>query len=163
MNELITHTLEPIYDNHSNVLILGTMPSPKSREAGFYYSHPQNRFWPVMAAVFSCDVPRTNEEKRTFLFENHIALWDVLQSCEMKGAEDSSIKNPLVNDIGRILNAADIKKIFTTGKKATVLYTRMCYPITGRASVYLPSTSPANCARYSLSLLTEEYKALRKQ
>ncbi|MDP4093761.1 MAG: DNA-deoxyinosine glycosylase, partial [Bacillota bacterium] len=102
MPEYVEHTIEPIYDKDSQVLILGTMPSPKSREAGFYYSHPQNRFWRVIAEVFNQEKPVTNGEKKEFLLRNHLAMWDVLKNCSIEGAADSSIKNPQVNDINFI-------------------------------------------------------------
>lgn len=142
----ITHPLEPIFDTRSQILILGTMPSPKSRETGFYYGHPQNRFWKVMAGVVGQPVPVGNDEKITFLILNRIALWDVLASCRIIGADDSSIRDPIPNDLNRILLSADVKAIFTTGRKATELYRRTCLPQTLRPSTYLPSTSPANQA-----------------
>ena len=143
MPEHITHAFPPIYDTESRVLILGTMPSPKSRENGFYYGHPRNRFWKVLADVLSQPLPETNEAKTCFLHRNHIALWDVPASCEI---HDSSIRNPVPNDLLPILAAAPIRTIFTTGTKAAALYKRYCYPQTGIPAVPLPSTSPANCA-----------------
>jgi len=142
----VIHEFEPVYDRDSRVLILGTMPSPKSREFGFYYSHPQNRLWRVLAAVFGEPVPSSREEKVRFLLGHRIALWDVLSSCILKGADDSSIADPVPNDIGRILREANIRAIFTNGRKAADLYRKLCFPVTGRPAVYLPSTSPANCA-----------------
>ena len=120
----VIHTLSPVFNSKSRILILGTIPSPKSRETGFYYNHPQNRFWKVIAAVLSKTTPRTNQEKRRFLLDNHIALWDVLSSCEIKGAGDASIQKPVANDIGEILSAAPIRAVFTTGTKA-VSYTHL--------------------------------------
>lgn len=160
--QTVFHELEPVYDRNSKILILGTIPSPKSREFGFYYSHPQNRLWKVLAAVFEKPEPKTTEEKRRFLTDNGIAMWDVLKSCRIKGADDSSIKNAEPNDINRILAAADIRAIFTTGKKATDLYRRLCLPSTGRPSVYLPSTSPANCRDYTYETLVEAYRIIRE-
>lgn len=158
--ELAYHELEPIYDRDSRVLILGTMPSPKSRENGFYYSHPQNRLWKVLAEVFGERLPVSAEEKKAFLLIHRIAMWDVLKSCRIKGADDSSISGAEPNDINRILTAADIKGIFTTGKKATDLYRRLCLPATGVPSVYLPSTSPANCRNCTVDTLTEAYRVI---
>ncbi|HEX3037571.1 MAG TPA: DNA-deoxyinosine glycosylase [Oscillospiraceae bacterium] len=157
MPEFVEHTLKPIYNKQSNILILGTMPSPKSREFGFYYSHPQNRFWRVISQLLEQSTPNTNEEKTTFLLKNHIALWDVLKSCEIEGADDSSIKSPVANDIASLLHETNIKAIFTTGTKATALYKRLCLPVTGIGSTYLPSTSPANCRHYSYEKLIENY------
>lgn len=142
--EQVVHDFAPVFDKESRVLMLGTMPSPKSRETGFYYGHPRNRFWKVMADVCGEEQPQTREDKIAFALRNHIAVWDVLAGCEIRGADDSSIRNPRANDLSRILDAADIKAIFTTGTKAAQLYKRYCYPVTGIEAVALPSTSPAN-------------------
>jgi hypoxanthine-DNA glycosylase len=139
--------------------MLGTIPSPKSREAGFYYSHPQNRFWRVMAALFNSQVPVTNAEKRALMLENRIALWDVLSSCRISGASDASIREPVANNIGVILSACDIRAIYTTGSAAFRLYNKYCLKDTKRPAVCLPSTSPANC-RLSLEALIEAYKVI---
>lgn len=154
------HTLNPIFDKNSRVLILGTMPSPKSREYGFYYMHPQNRFWRVMGILFDESIPESAEEKTQWLKKHNIALWDVLHSCDIKNAADSTIKNPVINDLGLIFTTSDIKRVFATGKKAAELYNKYCpyaekYPITT-----LPSTSPANCA-YSLDRLIDEYSKIK--
>lgn len=146
VRQRISHPLEPVFDSQSKILILGTMPSPKSRETGFYYGHPQNRFWAVMAQAAGQDIPVGVMERKAFLLRHHIALWDVLESCIIEGADDSSISEPHPNDLNRILDAADIQAIFTTGHEATELYRRTCRPTTGRDSIYLPSTSPANRA-----------------
>lgn len=158
--EIVTHTLEPVYNKHSKILILGTIPSPKSREVGFYYSHTQNRFWKIMAALFNEDLPQTNEEKKKMMLDHHIALWDVLKQCQIKGADDNSISQAEVNDINYLLKQTEIKKIYTTGLKATQLYKKHCFKDTGIASIYLPSTSPANCRHYNLELLIEEYRCI---
>lgn len=160
MLDKITHTIDPVYDENSKILILGTMPSPKSREVGFYYGHAQNRFWPIMSDLFSIDKLSNNEEKMRFLREKKIALWDVLKSCEIKGAEDSSIKNPEANDINKIIKNSKVKAVFTTGKKATDLYKKYCYNDTTIESIYLPSTSSANRARYSYEDLITEYRII---
>lgn len=162
MPEFVEHTLEPIYNKQSEILILGTMPSPKSREFGFYYSHPQNRFWRIISQLLEQSTPNTNDEKTSFLLTNHIALWDVLKSCEIEGADDSSIKNPIANDIASLLHETNIKAIFTTGTKATTLYKKLCLPITKIESIYLPSTSPANCRHYSYDSLLEHYRVILK-
>lgn len=141
---LVTHEFDAFFDKDSRVLILGTIPSPKSREQGFYYGHPQNRFWKVLADVLGEEFPQTVEERKVFLKRNHIALWDVLESCEIKGASDVSIRNARPNDMNRILQAADIRAIFTTGAKAAQLYKKLCFPECGVEAVRLPSTSPAN-------------------
>ncbi len=140
------HTLEPVYDEQSQILILGTMPSPKSREKGFYYAHPQNRFWKTLAALAGQDTPSGKEERRDFLLKHRIALWDVLEQCLIAGASDSSIREPRPNDVAEIIRIAPIHTIYTTGRKATDLYRRLILPKTGHDCVYLPSPSPANQA-----------------
>ena len=148
---LVTHEFDAFFDKDSRVLILGTIPSPKSREQGFYYGHPQNRFWKVLADVLGEEFPQTVEERKRFLKRNHIALWDVLESCEIKGASDVSMN--------RILQAADIRAIFATGAKAAQLYKKLCFPECGVEAVRLPSTSPANCG-CSYEKLREAYSQI---
>ena len=155
----VRHEFGPFYDKESKILILGSIPSPKSREQGFYYGHPQNRFWKVLADVLGETVPETVDERKNMLSKHHIALWDVLDSCEIKGASDTSIKDPVPNDMNVILREADIRAIFTTGAKADELYKKMCYHICGVASIRLPSTSPANCG-YSYDKLKEAYSQI---
>jgi len=155
----VNHIFKPIYNKDSKILILGTMPSPKSRQNGFYYSHPQNRFWSVISEVLNQSKPISIKDKENFLYRNNIALWDVLKSCDIKGADDSSIKNPIVNDLNEVLNYANIKAIFTTGKKATSLYQKYCFKSTDIAAIYLPSTSPAN-RNCSYDKLIENYKII---
>ena len=128
------------------MLILGSFPSVKSRESQFFYGHPQNRFWKVIAALTDEKVPLTVEEKRALLEKYHIAVWDVIQSCDIEGSSDSSIKNVVVNDINRILNTADIRQIYCNGTKSYQLYKKYCEKLTGRTAIKLPSTSPANAA-----------------
>lgn len=159
---LVTHTFGPWYDAQSRVLILGTMPSPKSREAGFYYAHPQNRFWRVLPMVFG-EPPLTGDipAQQAFLTRHHIALWDVLESCEIEGASDASIRNPVPNDMHVILRTAPIRAIFVTGQKAGALYKKYCLPQCGVPAQVLPSTSPANCA-VKLDALCEKYTVIRQ-
>ena len=157
----IEHPLEPIYAVDSRVLVLGTMPSPKSREIGFYYGHPQNRFWKVMGALFDEPEPLGIEGRAAFLDAHGIALWDVLSSCTIVGASDASIVDPVANDLSRIAEAAPLEAVFTTGSKATGLYRRFCAGmLPGVPHVGLPSTSPAN-ARMRLANLVEAYRPLR--
>ena len=151
----VTHQFGPCYDQRSRVLILGSIPSPKSREQGFYYGHPRNRFWRVMADVLGEPFPETVEARKAFLLRNRIALWDVLASCRIRGADDSSIREPIPNDLGLILQEAPIEAVFTTGKKAKELYDRMCRDRWGIEAFNLPSTSPANCACSYEKLLAE--------
>ena len=157
--EHIIHSIEPVFDTESRVLILGTMPSPKSREVLFYYGHPQNRFWRVLAAVLGEELPQSVPEKKAMLLRHRIALWDVLAECEITGASDSSIRNPVANDLSVILDHAPVQAVFTTGATAWKLYTRLQKPHTGIEAVRLPSTSPANCA-VKMEALTEAYKAI---
>lgn len=143
----IRHDFEPIYDSRSRVLILGTLPSVKSREQQFYYGHPQNRFWKLLAGIAREEsVPGTISEKTQFLLRNRIAVWDVIAECDIIGSSDSSIKNVVPADLSRILNAAPIQKIYANGTKAYELYMKYSYEKTGREIVKLPSTSPANAA-----------------
>ena len=157
--EHIIHSIEPVFDAESRVLILGTMPSPKSREVQFYYGHPQNRFWRVLAAVLGEEVAQSVPEKKAMLLRHRIALWDVLAECEITGASDSSIRNPVANGLSVILDHAPVQAVFTTGATAWKLYTWLQKPHTGIEAVRLPSTSPANCA-VKMEALTEAYKAI---
>jgi len=142
----IAHPFGPLYDERSRVLILGSFPSPKSREQAFFYGHPQNRFWRVIAAVLGSDAPVTIDEKRAFCSANRIALWDVLAQVDIIGASDASIRNPKANDLAPILAAAPIERIFCTGAAAGRLYKRLIEPALGIPAEVLPSTSPANAA-----------------
>ena len=155
------HNIEPIYDASSKILILGSFPSVRSREQRFYYAHAQNRFWKVISAVFGCDLPQTVDEKRAFLMQNGIALWDCIKHCDISGSADASIKNAEANDIGIILQSGDIKAIFTNGKTAHNIYNKLILPKIGREAICLPSTSPANAA-YSLERLIIEWRKAMK-
>lgn len=155
----VSHPLKPVFDEQSSVLILGTMPSPKSRETGFYYNHPQNRFWKVMAALFDEPLPASNSEKRALALRHGIALWDVLAECTIKGASDGSIADCVPNDIGWLLGKAPIQAVFCTGAKATELYAKRCEAAAGMPATRLPSTSPANAAT-SLDQLIAAYQAI---
>lgn len=157
---MLYHTIPPVFDARSKILILGSFPSPRSRETGFYYGHPQNRFWPLLGLLFDEEPPSSNADKCSFLKKHRIALWDVVASCEIQGAEDNSISVPSGNDIRWILSASNIKTIFTNGKVATDLYQKLCFPQSLLPSVYLPSTSPANRGRYPLERLKSEWKII---
>jgi hypoxanthine-DNA glycosylase len=161
-SENISHPFPAIYDKNSQILILGSFPSVKSREQNFFYGHPQNRFWKVSASIFACDTPETIEEKRAFLLKNGIALWDVIASCEIEGSSDSKIKNAVPNDITPILENAKISKIFTNGSTAHMLYEKHIEPQTGIPAIKLPSTSPANAA-WSVQRLIEAWKIIKKE
>lgn len=156
---LQVHPIPPLFNNESRILILGSFPSPKSRESRFFYGHPQNRFWKILAGLFECETPATIEEKTAFILQHRIALWDVLASCEISGADDSSIRNARPNPISRILERAPIQAIFTTGRKASDLFQRLIQPALSIKAQYLPSPSPANCAR-SITELVDAYRVI---
>lgn len=149
----VVHTFAPVYDAQSEILILGSFPSVKSRENRFYYGHPQNRFWRVLAGVYGEPVPGTIPEKQAFLLRNHVALWDVIASCDITGSSDASIRNVTANDMSVIREAAEIRGIFANGSTAYRLYQSYC----GKDIKKLPSTSPANAA-WSLERLTEAWR-----
>ena len=157
----ITHPIPPVYDSHSEVLILGSFPSVKSREASFFCGHPQNRFWRVLADVYGESVPVTVEEKTALLLHRHIALWDVISSCTIAGSSDSSIRNVVPNDLHPILETSGLQRIFVNGKTAARLYKKYIEPEMGIPAVCLPSTSPANAA-WSLEKLVEAWNVIRK-
>lgn len=157
---MINHPIPPIYDKNSKILILGSFPSVKSREAEFFYGHPQNRFWRVLAAVFESSVPQTVDEKKTFLLAHGIALWDVIGSCEVTGSSDSSIKDVIPNDLGEIFEVAVIKQIFVNGRTAEKYYNKYMKEKYGREAVCLPSTSPANAA-WTIDSLIGAWKIIR--
>lgn len=154
------HPIAPVFDKNSKVLILGSFPSVRSREEGFFYGHPQNRFWKVTSRIFGEELPVTIEEKKAFLIRNHIALWDVIGSCEIDGSSDSSIRDVTVNDLSVILDVADIRAIFLNGKKAEQYYLKYLFPILKRDAVCLPSTSPANAA-WNLDKLADAWKIIK--
>lgn len=158
---MISHPFPPLYDINSQILILGSFPSVKSREQMFFYGHPQNRFWRVTADVFGCDVPQTIMEKKEFLHSNHIALWDVIASCDIIGSSDSSIKNVISNDLSQIIKDSNINKIFVNGRASEIYYKKYTEPSLGRSAIYLPSTSPANAA-WSVQRLTEKWKVIKQ-
>ena len=152
----IIHPIPPFYDRDSTILILGSFPSVKSREQMFFYGHPQNRFWKVIAAVFDSSLPKTIPEKKKLLSDNRIALWDVIGSCDIEGSSDASIRNVVANDLSVILEGADIRKIIVNGRTAEKYYIRYTQNTTGIKAVCLPSTSPANAA-WSVDRLIEEW------
>lgn len=158
---MLTHPIPPVYDEESKILILGSFPSVKSREQQFFYGHKQNRFWRVLAQVLGCAVPESIEQKRAMLLTHHIAVWDVIASCEITGSSDASIRNVVPNDLSCILSRADIRAIYTNGSKAYQLYQKYIFPVNGRGAQLLPSTSPANAA-YSVERLVEAWKVIRE-
>ncbi|MCR5341759.1 MAG: DNA-deoxyinosine glycosylase [Butyrivibrio sp.] len=157
---MIIHLIPPVYDENSKVLILGSFPSVKSREACFFYGHPQNRFWKLLASIFEDDVPVTIEEKRAFLLRHNIAVWDVIKSCDIVGSSDASIKNVVPNDLSIILDAANIRNIYVNGKTAYKYYEKYTKKLIQREAICLPSTSPANAA-WNMERLKSEWMQIR--
>ena len=157
---MINHPIQPVYNQNSTILILGSFPSVKSRENMFFYGHPQNRFWKVVSTVFGQSLPETVEEKRAFLLSEGIALWDVIASCDIVGSSDSSIKNVVPNDLNIILRSADIKRIFVNGRTSEKYYNKYIRSSINREATCLPSTSPANAA-WSLDKLIEAWNIIR--
>lgn len=149
------HTLDPIFDENSKVLLLGSFPSIKSRENMMYYSHPQNRFWKVMSILFDEDIIN----KKDFILNHNLALWDVIESCDIDGSSDSSIKNIKVNDIKFIVDNSKVINIFVLGKKAMQLYNKYIFPTLKIDAILLSSTSPANASK-SLNDLVNEFKVI---
>lgn len=153
------HEIDPVYDQDSRILILGSFPSVASRETRFFYGHPRNRFWKVLSALFHETEPETVEEKKKLLLAHHVAVWDVIANCEIKGSADASIRNIEANDLERILKKTKIERIFTNGSTAYRLYRKHQEKHTGIEAIPLPSTSPAN-ASHSLERLIEEWKII---
>lgn len=159
---MIVHNIPAVFDEHSTILILGSFPSVKSREEGFFYGHSRNRFWRVLSEVYGRPVPESVEEKRSFLLSSGIALWDVIGSCDISNSDDSSIRNAVPNDINLILKKADIRAIYVNGKTADKYYRKYILPQTGRHAVCLPSTSPAN-ASCSFDRLVSEWRIIKEK
>ena len=158
MNKQV-HNIKPVSDRDSKILILGSFPSVKSREQVFFYAHPQNRFWKILAALFKEEVPENVEDKKEFLHRNHIALWDVIESCEITGSSDSSIRVLKVNDVSKILKDSKIERIFVNGKRAEKYYKKYLEKELNEKAICLPSSSPANAA-YSLDKLIDCWKVV---
>lgn len=155
----IVHPIPPLYDKDCTKLILGSFPSVKSREAQFFYGHPQNRFWKLLAELFGEQVPQTVEEKSVLVLRHHIAMWDTIHSCTITGSSDSSIKDVVPNDLSVILNNSRVTQIFANGTASYKLYQKYIYPVTGIQAVKLPSTSPANAA-FSLEKLKQSWNVI---
>ena len=155
--ERVVHTIAPVLSPESEILILGTMPSPKSREAAFYYAHPQNRFWPALARALDAPFPSTREEKIRLILSKRLALWDVLQSCEITVASDASIQNPVANDIPALIRQTRITRVLCTGATSARLYRKLLFPKTNIPCETLPSPSAAN-ARMRLEELARVYR-----
>ena len=154
----IEHPFPPVVDENCNILILGSFPSVKSRVNGFFYGHPRNRFWKVLAAVFNEEAPVDIAAKKAFLLRHHIAIWDVISSCDIEGSSDASVKNAVPVDITHITSVARIGCIICNGSLAQKLYQRHLQPIVGLNAIVMPSTSPANAA-WSLDRLTATWRS----
>lgn len=155
------HTFAPVWDFKIRILILGSFPSVKSREVGFYYAHKQNRFWRVLSEIFEEEIKEDTVSKTNFLLNHNIALWDVINSCDITGSADTNIKNIDINDIKSIIEQSSIKHIYTNGKLAYNLYEKYVYPLTDIHSHYLPSTSPANAA-FGLDRLKASWEVIKQ-
>ena len=155
--QYVEHEFAPVYNAESQVLVLGSLPSVKSREQGFYYGHPRNRFWKVVAAVLGIPEPLSIEEKKRMLLAGHVAVYDVIRACEIIGSSDSSIRNVIPADIESIVTHAPIQAVFTNGKTAGRLYKKYQAEHIDHPMIELPSTSPANAA-FSLERLEEIWK-----
>jgi hypoxanthine-DNA glycosylase len=161
MKERVIHPFEPVFDAQCTKLVLGTIPSPASRKNNFYYGHPQNRFWQVLSAVFDEPLPFSVESKTALVLKHGVALWDVLASCDIDGADDNSISHPQENDFAPLLQKTNITRIFTTGEKAFKLYNALAKNKTGITAEKLPSPSPANKRWYPTSVLIDYYMVLK--
>lgn len=154
------HAIEPVFDKSSKILILGSFPSVKSRESRFFYGHPQNRFWKILAGLLSEPVPTNIEEKKALLLTRRIAIWDVIKSCDIVGSSDSTIRNVIPNDLNQLLLHSQISQIFTNGNVSHKLYKIYCMEKTGKDAIKLPSSSPANAA-FSLERLLKEWEIIK--
>ena len=156
------HPIPPLYNDKSEVLILGSFPSVKSREANFFYGHPQNRFWKVIAGIFDEEIPQTIEEKKRLILTHHLSMWDVIAECDIIDSSDSSIKDVVPNDLSVILDKAPIRRIIVNGKTAEKMYNKYTLDKTGIKAVVMPSTSPANAAWNIDRLVAEWEKGIKR-
>ncbi len=155
----VVHPFPPVWNEHSRILILGSFPSVRSRETGFYYGHPQNRFWPLMARLFEEPVPQTNEERRDFALRHGIALWDAIESCRITGSSDASIRDAKPNDIAGLISSTGISRIFCNGQQSHRMFMRYCADACSISAIPLPSTSAANAA-WTMDQLAEAWKMI---
>ena len=156
----IVHPIPPLFDENSRTLILGSFPSVKSREQSFFYGHPQNRFWKLIATLFDEEIPQSIDEKKQLILKHNLALWDVIHSCTITGSSDSSIKDVVPNDLSVILQNSRVDRIFANGALSNKMYMKYIFPQTGIEAVKLASTSPANAA-FSLERLAEIWKIIK--
>ncbi len=157
----IIHPIPPLFDENSEKLILGSFPSVKSREAMFFYGHPQNRFWKLIALLYGENEPKIIAEKSELILSHNLALWDSIHSCTVTGSSDSSIKDVVPNDLSMILRGSRVSQIFCNGALSHKMYMKYIFPTTKIEAVKLPSTSPANAA-FSLDRLAEKWKVILK-
>ena len=157
----IVHPIPPLFDAESRILILGSFPSVKSREAMFFYGHPQNRFWPLLARLYGEEAPAAIEDKKSLALRNHIAMWDSIHACTITGSSDSSVRDVVPNDLSVILKNSRVERIFCNGALSHKMYMKYIFPLTGIKAVKLPSTSPAN-AVYSMDRLIREWQIIRQ-
>lgn len=153
------HTIDPVYSPESKILILGSFPSVKSREAGFYYAHPTNRFWKILAALFNTELPDI-ESRKSFLLSHGIALWDTIGRCTIKGSSDSSIEDAVPNDIASLINTTNIHTIILNGNKSRDMFRKYLSDYIEADVITLPSTSAAN-ASYSLPELIDAWSIIK--
>ena len=159
--QTIIHPIPPLYDENCKILILGSFPSVKSREAMFFYGHPQNRYWKLIAQLFDEPIPATIEEKKRLALNHHIAMWDTIRSCTITGSSDSSIRDVVPNDLSVILDHSKVERIFCNGAMSHKLYMKYIFSMTRIEAVKLPSTSPANAA-FTLDRLAEEWSVIKE-
>lgn len=160
-SQFVSHPFPPVYNHDSRILILGSFPSVRSRETGFYYGHPQNRFWPLMARLFgSASIPQSTEERRTFALQNGIALWDAIETCRITGSSDASIRDAKPNDIAGLVSQTGIERIFCNGQQSWRMFQKYCSESCTMQAIPLPSTSPANAA-WTLDRLAEAWTVIR--
>lgn len=157
----IVHPIPPLFNEVSKTLILGSFPSVKSREAMFFYGHPQNRFWRLMALLFEAEVPETVEEKTHLVLTHRLALWDTIHSCTITGSSDSSIRDVVPNDLSVILDNSRVDRVFCNGAASYKLYQKYIYPQTKLHAAQLPSTSPANAA-WSMERLQKAWEIIKE-
>lgn len=156
----VTHPFAPVWDAHSRILILGSFPSVRSRETGFYYGHPQNRFWPLLARLYGEPVPAAVDDRRAFALRHGIALWDAIESCSITGSSDASIRDAKPNDIAFLIRQTNINRIFCNGQQSYRMFVKYCAESCGLQATALPSTSPANAA-WTLDRLAEVWQVIR--
>lgn len=157
----IVHPFGPLYNEESTILILGSLPSVKSREQQFFYGHPQNRYWKLIARLFDEPEPTTIEEKKTMVLKYRIAMWDTIYSCDIKGSSDSSIKNVVPTDLKTIVDNSKVTRVFCNGRTSGKYYHKYQEKILGIPAIELPSTSPANAA-WQMDRLVEAWKVIKE-